>query len=400
MFKLYCRLYQKVLHVGKYVLPWREPKLFAGSGSLTKLPELLVKEGISNVLIVTDQNIRKLRLLDPVLDSLTDHHITFVIYDGTVPNPTADNVEKASSMFKANACEAIVAFGGGSSIDCAKGVGAKIARPKKRIRNMRGLLRIRKRIPLLIAIPTTAGTGSEATIAAVISDTQTHQKYLIIDLVLTPHYAIHDPLLTIELPPEITAATGMDALTHAIESYIGQSNTNKTKKQSVMATQLIFENLQVAYDTGDNVTARTNMLQASYYAGLAFTRSGVGYVHAIAHAIGGLYGVPHGLANAVILPYILHAYGETIHIQLAQLADMLNLGHAHASPSQKASTFIKRIEAMNQHLRLPQTIPEIQESDISIIVQQAYKEANPFYPVPKILTKAELATIVRNVVGL
>lgn len=400
MFKLYCRLYQKILQGAEYLLPWREPKLLEGKECLKQLPEVIIKAGIAKVLIVTDKNIMQLQLLDDMLISLSDNNIEFVIYDGTVPNPTDTNIEEATHIFTANACEAIIAVGGGSVIDCAKGVGAKIARPQKQILNMKGILKVRKSIPLLIAIPTTAGSGSEATIVAVISDAKTHQKYTIIDIVLVPHYAILEPMLTIGLPPEITSATGMDALTHAIEAYIGRSNTKKTRTLSLHATQLIFKNLLVVYNNGDDVDARTNMLKASYYAGVAFTRANVGYVHAIAHAIGGLYGVPHGLANAVILPYILKVYGETIHVQLAELTDTIGLGEPHETTTQKATKFINAIDEMNQHLQHPKIIQEIEADDISLLAERAYKEANPFYPVPKILTKEELTTVIKNIGGL
>lgn len=177
-----------------------------------------------------------------------------------------------------------------------------------------------KKLPLLMAVPTTAGTGSETTLAAVITDAQTRHKYAINDFPLIPRYAVLDPKVTLSLPPFVTATTGMDALTHAVEAYIGNSSTRGTRKNAEMAVKLIFENLDTAYTNGSDIDARRNMLHASYYAGCAFTKSYVGYVHAVAHSLGGEYNVPHGLANAVLLPFVLQEYGETIHQKLYKLA--------------------------------------------------------------------------------
>lgn len=211
-------------------------------------------------------------------------------------------------------------------MDCAKGVGARVARPHKKISSMRGELKILKPIPLLIAVPTTAGTGSETTLAAVLTDERTHEKYALNDFVLIPRYAVLDPVLTEGLPPFITATTGMDALTHAVEAYIGKSNTAQTIEDSVAAVKLIFRNLERAYTDGSDMEARENMQKASFLAGAAFTRAYVGYVHAIAHSLGGEYGIPHGLANAVILPYVLEAYGSSVYMSLAELADIVKIG--------------------------------------------------------------------------
>jgi alcohol dehydrogenase len=342
------------------------------------------------VLIVTDKGITKLGLMVGLLEGLKSVGTNYVIYDHTVPNPTNENIEEALMLYQKNECEAIIAFGGGSPMDCAKGVGARVARPKKSLSQMRGQLKVRKEIPPLIAIPTTAGTGSEATIAAVISNSQTHEKYVINDTVLIPHYAVLDPLLTMKLPPHITSTTGMDALTHAVEAYIGRSNTMETKQYSRDAIQLIFTNLHEAYSNGSNLTARTNMQKASYLAGLAFTRAYVGYVHAIAHTLGGFYNVPHGLANAIILPHVLEYYGETVHKPLAELADLIGITEGADTDEMKSKKFIDAIKKLNVDMNIPTKIEGIIDRDIPIMVERALKEANPFYPVPKILRKNDL----------
>lgn len=390
MYELYCRTYQGGMKVASFILPWRKPELLEGENSLNKLPSLIKSMRVESVLIVTDQGIVSIGLMDPFLDGLKNEGIQFSIYDKTVPNPTIENIEEAFQMYKENKCQGIVAFGGGSPMDCAKGVGARAARPKKSIPQMKGVLKVLKRIPPLFAIPTTAGTGSEATLAAVVSNSETHEKYAIMDTALIPHYAVLDPLLTVKLPPHITAATGIDALTHAVEAYIGKSNTKETTQCSIQAVQLIFENLYECYTNGTNIQARTNMQKAAYLAGIAFTRAYVGYVHAIAHTLGGFYQVPHGLANAIILPYVLEYYGESAHKPLSELADLVKITKPSDTIEQKAQKFIDAIKELNEKMAIPTKVNGIIEKDIPLMVERSLKEANPLYPVPKILYKNDL----------
>lgn len=397
MYKFYCRTYQSVFRLVSHFLPWRKPELLEGENSINRLPGLIKSKGINNVLLVTDKGIASLGLMDGLLKGLGTEGVEFVIYDKTVPNPTIDNIEEALQLYKDNNCKGIVAFGGGSSMDCAKGVGARIARPNKSIPQLKGVLKVRKRIPPLFAIPTTAGTGSEATIAAVITNTATHEKYPINDMSLIPHYAVLDPLLTAGLPPHITSTTGMDALTHAIEAYIGRSNTKETKELSRKAVKLIFTNLFEAYTNGSNLEARANMQKASYYAGIAFTRAYVGYIHAVAHTLGGFYGVPHGLANSVILPYVLLYYGESAYKALAELADLVGIGKSSDTIGQKANKFIDAIKKLNKDMNIPDKIGGIVDSDIPLMVERAFHEGNPLYPVPKILSREDLFNIYKIV---
>ena len=298
-------------------------------------------------------------------------------------------------MYKENACEGIIAFGGGSPMDCAKGVGCRVARPGKTIPQMKGTLKVMKKLPVIFAIPTTSGTGSEATVAAVVSNPETHEKYPINDPVLIPKYAVLDPTLTLGLPKHITSTTGMDALTHAVEAYIGKSNTPKTRDWSVKATKLIFENLKAVYDDGSDVKKRKNMQWASFFAGEAFTRAYVGYVHSIAHTLGGQYGVPHGLANAVILPHVLDYYGASVYQPLSELANAV--GIKGASAEAKAKAFIQAIKDMNAYMDIPTQIKGIKEEDIPQMVERSYKEANPLYPVPKFMGKEEMAAMYREI---
>ena len=383
----YCRIFQKCFKIAIPFLPYRHPEVFY---STSKLTGLFAEKGIDTVLIITDAGIRKFGLLDRMLMHFDHHNIHYFIYDKTVANPTTTNVEEARELYLEKHCDAIIGFGGGSSMDCAKAVAARIAKPKQSLAQMKGILKVHKKLPLLIAIPTTAGTGSETTLAAVITDAETRYKYAINDFPLIPRYAVLDPKVTLSLPPFITATTGMDALTHAVEAYIGNSTTPGTRKNALDAVQLIFENLDRAYTNGSDKEARKNMLRASYFAGCAFTKSYVGYVHAVAHTLGGQYNVPHGLANAVLLPFVLESYGDTIHSKLARLA--LTAGVADSSTPEKeaAHAFIQAVKDMKKRFNIGDTIPEIKEEDIPKLAHYADKEGNPLYPVPVLMDAHEL----------
>ena len=385
--KLYCRCFQISFRAALPLMPYREPKLIDG---FSGVPKVLRKHSITRLLLVTDPGVYSLGLTTPLEQILKKAGITCIVYKDTVANPTSANVEDAKNLYLKKHCQALLAFGGGSSMDCAKGVGARLARPNKSLAKMEGILHVMHKLPLLIAVPTTAGTGSETTLAAVITDAETRYKYAINDFPLIPRYAVLDPKVTLSLPPFITATTGMDALTHAVEAYIGNSTTPGTRKNALDAVQLIFENLDRAYTNGSDKEARKNMLRASYFAGCAFTKSYVGYVHAVAHTLGGQYNVPHGLANAVLLPFVLESYGDTIHSKLARLA--LTAGVADSSTPEKAAAhaFIQAVKDMKKRFNIGDTIPEIKEEDIPKLAHYADKEGNPLYPVPVLMDAHEL----------
>lgn len=392
--KAFCRVYQKVFFVFQCFLDWSEPQLLTGPGAVKKLPALIKEKGLSKVLVVTDKGLTGLGLPNGLFEELTNAGIGYVVYDGVQPNPSIDNIEEARQMYVDNGCQGIIAFGGGSPMDCAKLAGARVVKPNQPVVKMRGVMKIMKKLPPFFAVPTTAGTGSETTLAAVVSNPKTHEKNACNDPVLRPKYAVLDPELTIGLPPHITSTTGMDALTHAVEAYIGKSNVSATRNYAEKATALIFSNLETAYNDGKNIDARNNMLLASYYAGMAFTRAYVGYVHAVAHNLGGQYGIPHGLANAVILPVVLEKFGSAIYPQLAKLADIV--GIAGQTEEEKAKMFIAEIYAMNERMNIPKGFAQIKEEDIPIIVERAIKEGNPLYPVPVIWDKDDMTALVKS----
>ena len=404
-YKAYCRCFQQVMRVVECFLPWGQCKnILSGAGSVKELPKFLKEQGFKSILIVTDGGLFKLGMADPILAACEEEGMKACCYHDVVPNPTIGNIEEGLAMYKENECDAIVALGGGSAMDCAKGIGARVACPKKSVPKMKGVVKIMltgHHLPPLVAIPTTSGTGSEATLAAVISNPETHEKYPINDPFLIPRYVVMDPELTKSLPPHITSTTGVDALTHAVEAYIGSENTPSTKKQAVEAVQLIHKYLKQAYDHGDDLEARNEMQKAAYLAGKAFTRAYVGYVHAVAHTLGGEYGVPHGLANAVILPYVLKAYGKSAHKKLAKLADAINLGGN--TREEKANLFIKWIEDLNASMNIPTKImsreggPLIEEERLPRMIDHAFAEANPLYPCPQVWGKKEIEAIYRQI---
>lgn len=399
MYTGYCRAYQGVFRVATKFLDWSEPILLKGAGSVKKLAETVKQNGHDSVLVVTDKGLMNLHLLDGMFAELENCGVKYTVYDGVQPNPTIPNIEEAKALYEKNGCKAIIAFGGGSSMDCAKAAGARVVRPNKSVRQMRGTFGVLKKLPTLYAVPTTAGTGSESTITAIVSDPETHEKYGIHDPHLRPIYAVLDAELTVGLPPHITSTTGMDALTHAVEAYIGQSNTKKTAEEARIATRMIFDNLETAYNDGQNIKARENMLEASYHAGIAFRQAYVGYVHAIAHNFGGMYGTPHGLANAVIMPYVLDWYGESAHKRLAELADVGGIVKTEKTDAEKAALIIRKIRKMNRDMNIPEHL-EVKEEDVKTIAERAMFEGNPLYPVPKIMNVDECAALIRKIGGL
>ncbi len=388
--RIYCRIYQSIFKILIPFLPYRQPKILKKDDEVINV---LKGNRIKSVLLVTDKGIRGLKLTESIEKAIIENDISLSVYDGTVPNTTTENVDDALKTYKHNDCQALIAFGGGSVIDCAKAVGAKIAKPKKSLAKMKGVLKVRKKIPLLIAVPTTAGTGSETTLAAVITDSKTRHKYAINDFPLIPKYALLKPEVTLNLPKHITSTTGMDALTHAIEAYIGRSTTKLTRERSLSAVKSIFENLLEAYNNGQNIEAREKLLKAAYDAGLAFTISYVGYAHAISHSLSGKYNIAHGLANAIILPYMLKAYGKKVHKKLWKMGVYAGLFDKNTSKEEGAKLFIAKIEEMNRLMNIPSKIKEIKDEDILALAEIAEKEGNPLYPVPVLMDIDDLKTI-------
>lgn len=395
-YDLACDAVQCGVKIFDYFLGYRLPEYICGRGFINRLPEMLRDKGAGKVLLVTEKALIDLGTAKKLLDPMDEAGIDYVLFTDVEQNPTSDNVEAGFNVFRENKCESVVALGGGAPMDCAKAVCAKAAHPRMTTRQLHGILRVHKRVPLLFAVPTTSGTGSETTLASVITDSKTRRKASINDPVLIPKYAVLDPELTLTMPPGLTATTGMDALCHAVEAYTNHFyNTPVENIMAVRAVKLIYDNLYMAYKDGSDIEARENMQIAALYAGRAFTRGCVGYVHAIGHTMGGLYGVPHGKAMAILLPHVMRAFGPKVHRRLAELADAC--GITGKSEAEKAEKFISWIEDMKRLTGIPEKLDMIKDEDIDQIITWAMREANPLYPTPVLWKRGDFRKFIDSV---
>ena len=393
------RLKSKVMEAGlplvEAVFP--SPKVICGVYSTKKLPAVLDELGVKKALIVTGPTVGK-TIVPPISENLEHHGITCVIYDKVEENPSVNTVEAIHSFYLENGCGGFLAIGGGSPMDAAKAAAARVAKPNTPIGKMAGLMKIMTKVPPIVAVPTTSGSGSEVTMGAVISDHDEHHKYAVMDPCILPRYAVLDASLTVSMPPFVTATTGVDALTHAVESYITWAyNNNKSNRNAEEAVVKVFRNIERAYANGTDLEAREQMLIASYKAGLAFNHTGVGYVHAISHAMGGIYNTAHGLANSVILPIVLEDYGEVVHPQLAHLAEITGI-QTSGSDAEKAVAFINAIRALNKKMGLPTGFDFINQKDFPQIIEWALAEGNNTYPVPVLYNAARMRHVLNRIV--
>lgn len=410
------------------IMPIPIPRVISGAGSTSKVAALLRELGCKKPLMVTDENLVKFGLVKPCLDALTADGCQYEVFDKVLPNPASELVEDGYAMYQKGGCDCIIAFGGGSPMDTAKVIGAKVSNPKN-VEAYEGFFNVNmgglgKSLPPLIAVPTTAGTGSETTVAAIISIKAKNKKIAIADLGLVPKVAVLDPTILEKLPKAVTSATGMDALTHAIESFIGGWSTPFTREKSLAATGKVFRHILTTYHDGSNFAAREHMLNASYEAGLAFTRANVGYVHAIAHQLGGMFHTAHGDANAMLLPYLLDMYIEAegpstdlhcthLYCELAHAA-----GLADSIPSEAkdkcalARRFVARIRELNVEMCLPTEVKDMKAEHVRDVATRALREAHgelhgfsrPLahmldlgYPVPKYMTLRRCEIIVSEI---
>ncbi|MBI2753196.1 MAG: iron-containing alcohol dehydrogenase [Betaproteobacteria bacterium] len=377
-------------------IPIPQPTLLVGPGSSGRLGQAIAGFGHRKILIVTDSIISKLGLLKDLTDALSAGGAQFVVFDEITPDAPIPLIEKGIEFFEEQGCDAIVAFGGGSSMDASKAIAVAVANPKP-LNQLAGYLKGLRSPVKIYAVPTTAGTGSEVTVAAVISDPVTHKKLVIVDPRMVPKMAALDPTLMTGLPPHITAATGIDALTHAVEAFVGNWTTSYSDGMAQSAVSLIFENLRTAYTDGDNLAAREKMSLASTYAGFAFTRANVGYVHAIAHQFGGLYHTPHGLANAIMLPHVLKYSHPAIIPRLALLAVAAKVGTEDENEELLAQKFLDAVDQLNHDLGIPTTLAALREADIPKLAAAACHEAHTGYPVPRYMSQTECEALIRKV---
>ena len=396
--KAYCRAYQKAVFLFQNLLHFPVPETLEGSGSLSLVAEKLQKQGKKHPLIVATPSMVRNNYLPKLTEPLEKSGIAYEVFTKVEPNSPFPIINEAYSIYAAHSCDCLIAMGGGSALDTAKAVGAKAAKPKKSLSSFKGVLKVGKKIPYLVAIPTTAGSGSEATVAAVVYNPDNHDKFSINDPHLIPSLAVLDADLLASLPPKLIASTGMDALTHALESYLGKAGTALSKRTALEAMELIRDHLYGFYSDPSCEAHRQGMQKASFLAGVSFTRGYVGYVHALAHSLGGLYGVGHGYANAVLLPAVLRAYGKSAEKKLAKAASFLGLAPEKATRKEKAEALVSWVEGLNKKMDIqPEFANIILDENLDELALHAYKEANPLYPVPKEMGKEELKKILLEV---
>lgn len=379
----------KVLNIPK-------PTVLTGKDSSVKLCESIANFGLKNTLVVTDRPLYDLGVLDVMLKTLDKMGAKYTLFLDVEPDPTFAVVEKGLGVYRANNCDSVLAVGGGSSIDAAKVIALAASNgvdPRKLV----GILKGKKASAPFFCVPTTAGTGSEVTIGAVISDTETHSKELVIETKIVPLMAALDPVLMKGLPPAITAATGMDALTHLVEGFLSTLANEESKYYSKAGIKLVFDNLPKAYKTGSNIAARENMALASFYGGLTINIAGLGYVHAFAHQLGARYRIPHGLANAKVLPHVLMFNKEHVAKELAELAELIGVAKSGASDLDKAEAFICAVKDLITSLGIDAKVSDLQLKDFPAIRYAAFKEANSTYAVPVYMSSSEADALMLSV---
>lgn len=397
--ELYYRANIAAIDVGGKLCPalYPQPKYMVGNGSALKTPAVLREVGITHPMVVCGHTVGR-TIVPPILEELKKNGIRYELFGDVEVNPSIETAEAIYKQYVSAGCDGFLAIGGGSSMDAAKAAAARKARPNTPLTAMAGLMKVLVPAPPIVAIPTTAGTGSECSFVTVITDHKNEKKIAVTDQHLLPKYAILDPTLTLSVPQGLTAANGMDALTHAIESYISRAwYTPETMRNCEEAVVKIFRYMEKAYADGSDLEARSNMLVASFKAGLAFTHTGVGNIHAISHALGGKYGVSHGLANSVILPIVLEDYGKAVWPQLAHLAEIAGV-KTDGSEEEKARAFIREIRAMNRRMGLPTGLDCIRQEDYAHIIKTALHEANNTYPVPVIYNEARCRHVLNRIV--
>jgi alcohol dehydrogenase len=375
------------------MLPIPQPTLLVGAGASRRLGQAVAGFGHRRVLVVTDQVIAKLGLLKPLVEALEAGGVAVAVFDQITPDAPIPLIERGIAAYREHDADTMVAVGGGSSIDAAKAIAVAVANPRKTLRGLAGYYKGLRSAGPIYAVPTTAGTGSEVTVAAVIADPERQSKIVIIDTRLVPRMAALDPSLMTGLPAPITAATGIDALTHAIEAYVSKWATPHTDGLAQAAVAMIFKHLRTACREGANLEARENMLLASTYAGMAFTRANVGYVHAIAHQFGGKYHTPHGLANAIVLPHVLRISMPAITERLAQLAVRAGLGDANERDDHLAQKFLEGVDALLRDVDIPTTLAALKGRDIPDLARAALSEGKG-YPVPRYMTQPECEALI------
>ncbi|ENO8415945.1 L-threonine dehydrogenase [Vibrio mimicus] len=364
-----------------------------GAGCLKDAADAIQSKGFKRGLIVTDVILNKIGVVKKVQTLLNQRSVESVVFDGTKPNPTIRNVNDGLALLKEHDCDFVISLGGGSPHDCAKGI-ALLATNGGTISDYEGVDRSAKSMLPLVAINTTAGTASEMTRFCIITDEERHIKMAIVDKHTTPLISVNDPELMLAKPASLTAATGMDALTHAVEAYVSIAATPITDAVAIKAIELIQANLRTAVSNGDDIHAREQMAYAQFMAGMAFNNASLGYVHAMAHQLGGFYDLPHGVCNAVLLPHVQRYNAQVCPERLRDVAKAMGVDVSAMTAEQGAAAAIEAIQQLSKDVGIPAGLRELgaQEQDIPTLADNALKDACGFTN-PKQATHAEISAI-------
>ncbi|WP_391091792.1 L-threonine dehydrogenase [Vibrio sp. NH-UV-68] len=364
-----------------------------GAGCLKDAADSIQAQGFKNGLIVTDNVLNQIGVVKQVQDLLSERDVSTVVFDGTQPNPTIGNVNAGLALLKQHQCDFVISLGGGSPHDCAKGV-ALVAANGGQIGDYEGVDQSAKPMLPLIAINTTAGTASEMTRFCIITDEERHIKMAIVDKHTTPLISVNDPELMLAKPASLTAATGMDALTHAIEAYVSIAATPITDAVAIKAIELIQAHLRTAVANGDDIEAREQMAYAQFMAGMAFNNASLGYVHAMAHQLGGFYDLPHGVCNAILLPHVQRYNAQVCPERLRDVAKAMGVNVAGMTPEQGADAAISAIVTLAKDVGIPNGIEQLgaKLEDIPTLADNALKDACGFTN-PKQATRDEISAI-------
>lgn len=366
-----------------------------GANVVSELADRVTSLGGKKPLLVTDKGMTELGYTQQIVDLLEQADIPYKVFDGTVPNPTDKNIEQGVDAYQGGQCDMLISLGGGSAHDCCKGVGLVVSNGGD-ISDYEGLDQSKTSLPPYVAINTTAGTASELTRFTIITNTSNHVKMAIVDWRITPDLAINDPLMMVNMPPSLTAATGMDALTHAVEAYVSTAANPITDACALQAISLISRYLRVAVARGDDLEARDRMAYAQYLGGMAFNNASLGHVHAMSHQLGGMYDLPHGVCNALLLPHVCEANLMAAQERYADIAEALGENIDGLAIREAAQMAIEAIRCLSSDVGIPRTLSElgVQDKDIETMVKHAQQDVCAATN-PRRLNDQEVAAIFR-----
>ncbi|MBR1705141.1 MAG: iron-containing alcohol dehydrogenase [Clostridia bacterium] len=377
-----------------------------GPGSSADVVKSLKRAGGKKALIITDKTLHELGILDTMLKGMDAENFPYAIYDGVEPNPSIENVEAAFDMYKKEACDCLVGFGGGSSMDACKAVSCRVAKPEQTIKQMGRLMGYfpisfsgaNSKVPYIVAVPTTAGTGAESTVAAVISDHVEDRKYTVTDISMRPRTVFLDASLATGLPPRVTAVTAIDAVSHCTEGFISYGRNPRGDEWAIKGVRLVKDNIEAVMADGKDLTARQNLCTAAYCGGQSLNMETTGYIHPFCHKIGAKYNLVHGRCIGAVMPIILEDYGEVVAPRLAKLAVATGIADPNASESEQAKQYIQWIRDFDAKYGIDPYIPEIRDEDLDEIADSIMVEIF-VYPNKKVYTRDEIKHLLKVIRG-